>query len=448
MRRFKRYLICVDNELNIVKNDNAFLSYLGMKELHNLSQIIPPPDFMQLQNCMFAIGYGKTNLTCFRVRSGNNGLDWFAANINKPENPEEPIQIELSDIQTMKSGSTDSYYDKMTGLYNKNTITDYAMNLMQSKDHSPFYFFLMDIDNFKSVNDTFGHMKGDEIITDVAHIAKEFVGDNGVVGRIGGDEFMLVLENVSTEHDLRIILKNIRKTVEEKYQDMGNNVCVTVSMGGALFPADAFDYESMFTLADKMLYLAKEKGRNRYIIYTPELHEKLITAKNSGTAPVMGFPAAFDNIGIMQYMLDNYLRKDASTNDTAFASIGKSFQLSEILIVYDKGRNGFRWTPEEVGYGEKDLTWLSMDEKLTSLFDKNHLLVIDGLYNLTDDQKFLLEPLTQRGVESAIFYQMLDKGVTEGYVMFAKKIQRQRWAEYELLALSTIAKIFEISIYH
>jgi hypothetical protein len=116
--------------------------------------------------------------------------------------------------------------------------------------------------------------------------------------------------------------------------------------------------------------------------------------------------------------------------------------------VYDKGRNGFRWTPEGVGYEEKDLTWLSMDEKLTSLFDKNHLLVIDGLYNLTDDQKFLLEPLTQRGVESAIFYQMLDKGVTEGYVMFAKKIQRQRWAEYELLALSTIAKIFEISIYH
>ena len=85
---------------------------------------------------------------------------------------------------------------------------------------------------------------------------------------------------------------------------------------------------------------------------------------------------------------------------------------------------------------------------MTSLFDKNHLLVIDGLYNLTDDQKFLLEPLTQRGVESAIFYQMLDKGVAEGYVMFAKKIQRQRWAEYELLALSTIAKIFEISIYH
>jgi diguanylate cyclase (GGDEF)-like protein len=275
MRRFKRYLICVDNELNIVKNDNAFLSYLGMKELHNLSQIIPPPDFMQLQNCMFAISYGKTNLTCFRVRSGNGGLDWFAANINKPENPEEPIQIELSDIQTMKSGSTDSYYDKMTGLYNKNTITDYAMNLMQSKDHSPFYFFLMDIDNFKSVNDTFGHMKGDEIITDVAHIAKEFVGDNGVVGRIGGDEFMLVLENVSTEHDLRIILKNIRKTVEEKYQDMGNNVCVTVSMGGALFPEDAFDYESMFTLADKMLYLAKTKGRNRYVFYSPLIHGKM-----------------------------------------------------------------------------------------------------------------------------------------------------------------------------
>ena len=94
------------------------------------------------------------------------------------------------------------------------------------------------------------------------------------------------------------------------------------------------------------------------------------------------------------------------------------------------------------------MTWLNMDERFTSLFDKNHLLVIDGLYNLTNDQIFLLEPLTQRGVEAAIFYLVHDKNGMEGYVMFAKKIKRQRWAEYELLALSTIAKIFEISIYH
>ena len=68
----------------------------------------------------------------------------------------------------------------------------------------------------------------------------------------------------------------IRKTIEEKYQDMGNGVCVTVSMGGALFPTDAMDYESKFMLADKMLYIAKTKGRNRNVFYSPLIHGKVL----------------------------------------------------------------------------------------------------------------------------------------------------------------------------
>ncbi len=351
---------------------------------------------------------------------------------------------EHEDIRYQRASDKDAMLDML----NKKAIVEYAKRTLEKDNCPTTYLIIFDLDHFKLINDTYGHLFGDEVLVTVSGIINKVIGEHGVVGRIGGDEILIVTKGIHDKAELRPMLKELRMAVEEAYQGKTAGFSLTCSMGTAAYPDHGSSYMEVMDIADKMLYLAKEKGRNRYIIYTPELHKKLITAKNSGTAPVMGFPAAFDNIGIMQYMLDNYLRKDASTNDTAFASIGKSFQLSEILIVYDKGRNGFRWTPEGVGYGEKDLTWLSMDEKLTSLFDKNHLLVIDGLYNLTDDQKFLLEPLTQRGVESAIFYQMLDKGVTEGYVMFAKKIQRQRWAEYELLALSTIAKIFEISIYH
>ena len=338
--------------------------------------------------------------------------------------------------------------DAMLDMLNKKAIIEYAKRTLAQEDCPTTYLIIFDLDYFKLINDTYGHLYGDEVLVTVSSIINRVIGDHGVVGRIGGDEILIVTKGITDKAELRPILRELRMSVEQAYQGKTAGFSLTCSMGAAAYPDHGSSYVEVMDIADKMLYLAKEKGRNRYIIYTPELHEDLITAKGTGTAPITGFPAAFDNIGIMQYMLDNYLRKDASTNDTAFANIGKSFQLSEILIVYDMGRNGFRWTPEEVGYGEKDLTWLAMDEKFSSLFDKNHLLVIDGLYNLTTDQKYLLEPLTQRGVESAIFYQMQDKDGMEGYVLFAKKIKRQRWAEYELLALSTIAKIFEISIYH
>ncbi len=450
MRRFKRYLICVDSELNIVKNDKAFLSYLSMKKLHNLSQIIPPPDIMQLQNCMFAIGYGSTNLTCFRVKTGNDSLDWFAANIEKPENPEEPIQMELSDIQSMKSGSADSYYDKMTGLYNKNTITEYAMELMQSKEHKPFYFFLMDVDNFKAVNDTFGHMKGDEIITEVAHIAKDVVGDDGVVGRIGGDEFMLVLENVSTEQDMRQIMMTIRKTVEEKYQDMGENVCATVSMGGALFPTDAMDYESMFTLADKMLYIAKTKGRNRYVFYAPLIHGKVVY-----DGKVMSISQNMimnrEKSTLMTDLMDRLLITHELTAEEAFEKMICGYTLDEIYMADEDGEKSYFGLQHIMGedgsstftHNEMELSIIKSGE-LDDKFDSSPISVM-GFDLDRDKNPDIARFMKEHDLRIMVIYR-IKKGRRPGYIIYMNHTQSTcRLSLTDLADLTYFSHMIEIS---
>ncbi len=450
MRRFKRYLICVDNELNIVKNDNAFLSYLGMKELHNLSQIIPPPDIMQLQNCMFAIGYGSTNLTCFRVRAGNNNLDWFAANIEKPENPEEPIQVELSDIQSMKTGSTDSYYDKMTGLYNKNTITEYAKDLMEDKSHKPFYFFLMDIDNFKSVNDTFGHMRGDEIITEVAHIAKEIVGDNGVVGRIGGDEFMLVLENISTEQDLRNTLMTIRKTVEEKYQNIGNNVCVTVSMGGALFPTDAMDYESIFMLADKMLYIAKTKGRNRYIFYSPLIHGKVLYDGKVMTIS-QNMMMNREKSNLMMGLMDKLISEGNLPYECAFEQIIKGYTIDEICMADLDGEKSYYSLQSHTGddgeisftNNELELPILTCGE-LDDKIEKAPICVIG--FDLDREKNPQIAAFMKKNDLRVLVIYKMKHGKRPGYILYMNHTQSScRLSLTDLAELTYFSHMIEIS---
>ncbi len=447
MRKFKRYLLTVDEDLNVIKCDKAFLSYLNLPELMNLGQIIPPSDLLQLRNCLFGTDYGSNNLACFRVKTSKNTLDWIAANIEKPHNFNEPIHMELSDIQAMKNDSTNSLYDKMTGLFNKNAITELANELMQTSGTKPFYFFLMDIDNFKTVNDTFGHMRGDEVITDVAHIARDFVGEDGIVGRIGGDEFMLVLENISTEPELRKTLFNIRDTVEKKYSDMGQNVSITVSMGGALYPTDAMDYDSMFMLADKMLYLAKTKGRNRYIIYTPLVHGKVMY---DGKVMTISHQMMMnrEKSSLMLELMDKFLIEKTLPFYEAFEKIISNYMLDGLFVI-EKNKKKSTYGIAYSGSSEATCTPCELelpegiDKELDSRFDNGPITLI-GFELDKEIYPILSNFLKQNNYRVVVAYNL--KNVPRpGYIFYINLINSNcRFSQTDLMDLTYFSHMVEL----
>lgn len=165
---------------------------------------------------------------------------------------------------------TDNAFDPGTGLYNKRAIHEYAVE--KTQEGKELYLAMMDVDDFKKVNDSFGHMFGDEVLSKVSEIMRGVVDSRGMVGRFGGDEFMLVLDGVSTEEELRRIFKTISKNMQWEYQDIKDTLAITTSCGVAKFPDDASNFEDLFKKADKALYVAKEKGKNRYIIYDEAKH--------------------------------------------------------------------------------------------------------------------------------------------------------------------------------
>ncbi len=165
---------------------------------------------------------------------------------------------------------TDNAFDPGTGLYNKRAIHEYAME--KTQEGKELYLAMMDVDDFKKVNDSFGHMFGDEVLSKVSEIMRAVIDSRGMVGRFGGDEFMLVLDGVSTEEELRRIFKTISKNIQWEYQDIKDTMAITTSCGVAKFPTDATNFEDLFKKADKALYVAKEKGKNRYIIYDEAKH--------------------------------------------------------------------------------------------------------------------------------------------------------------------------------
>ena len=334
--------------------------------------------------------------------------------------------------------------DAMLDMLNKKAITEYAK---QRLSHPELYSYLviLDLDNFKMVNDTFGHMFGDQVLVTFTEIINKAMGSHGVVGRLGGDEILIVTKDICSKAALRPFLREIRTNVELTYKGKLEGISLTCSIGAAAYPEHADSYEAAMALADKMLYLAKDKGRNRYLIYTPELHQDYVNKRTNGISRPRQPVREYNNIGILQYMLQEYLIKQASCNDYVFEQIGRSFLLSEVLCIYNHGNIGFRWSCDGGGLRPEDMDFLDVEDPFLDQVDENGLYLMDGRYLIEEDFPQLYEKLAARKIEAAIFYRMMKGGKPDGYVLFAKHHLRQKWSEYETIALAVAAKIFEIA---
>lgn len=381
----------------------------------------------------------------------NNGTEYVCFCSAKTYNAEEFVYgvlkkeklTDKNDLQFRRASDKDPMLDML----NKRAITEYAKRTIESGNSETTYLVILDLDNFKAVNDNFGHMQGDEVLACVTDILKKAVGNRGVIGRLGGDEILIVTKGIPDKAELRIVLREIRSTVEATYKGKWDGISLTCSMGAAAYPDHAEDYKSVMEIADKMLYLAKEKGRNRYLIYTPELHEDLIHDPGKSNENALNSVLTYNKTGMIKYMLEDFLFRRSSSNEVMFSQIGNAFHLNEILTVYSDSKICFRWTPESVSHNDSDLKWIEPDDVFYSRFNEDDLFIVDGLYALSEKAPELKEKLMQRNIQSALFYRLKNKGNLDGFLMFAKKFQRQKWSQYEILALSTVSKIFEISIY-
>jgi len=451
MEQFDKYLIAVDKNMNVISVEDSFLEHVGRTSLRNLDQVVPPQDMMQLMNAVFAIDPGARGLSCFRLRTATGKLNWIAANVEKVEDQDDVINMELSDIQTLKTEGALAHYDEMTGILNKQAIKDYATTLTQQYPRKKFYFCLMDIDHFKSVNDTFGHMVGDEVIIDVAHIIRDCVGTDGMVGRIGGDEFMLVLEKVDNKPKAREVLSSIRETVETKYKQFRDTLDITVSIGCSFYPDYTSNYDELFKLTDKMLYLAKIKGRNRYIIYTPEIHGDVNAEPKVATVT---YHAASGNskMQLMLKLMSKFLHKTDISIQMAVENILGTYDLDEIFVFYEnleKSRYGICRKDLEDGKFQIENTDGSMpyleSEQFQQLFNENNV-AIANIFDLNrDTYGETVSYLEQKEIRFMVVYHMLETR-KPGYLVYINKRENSaRLSESDIADLIYFGRMLELT---
>ncbi|WP_226672577.1 EAL domain-containing protein [Rossellomorea aquimaris] len=186
------------------------------------------------------------------------------------------IQLVGRDITNRKKAEKTihamAYYDSLTGLPNRNKFKQYLSGSLYDYPEQSMAILFLDLDRFKVINDTKGHSTGDGILERVAIRLKAVIDGKGIVFRQGGDEFIIILSDMDESL--------VAATTEEILQRFTNPIVieeqeffVTPSIGISMYPRDGKDQESLIKHADTAMYLAKDRGKNNYQFYYPELEK-------------------------------------------------------------------------------------------------------------------------------------------------------------------------------
>jgi diguanylate cyclase (GGDEF)-like protein len=169
-------------------------------------------------------------------------------------------------------------HDSLTGLHNRASMTDaleHAVSKARRGGESLAVLFI-DLDGFKSVNDTLGHATGDQLLREIAQRLRARVRQSDLVARLGGDEFVVMVETVSDRTGLQLLADKILTAIAEPMQLQGHEVTVTASIGISVFPDDGSDVSTVLANADIAMYRAKALGHNRVTEYSSDLGESVV----------------------------------------------------------------------------------------------------------------------------------------------------------------------------
>ncbi|MBQ8941972.1 MAG: GGDEF domain-containing protein [Firmicutes bacterium] len=347
--------------------------------------------------------------------------------------------------------SNRSNLDPLTSLLNKKAIKDYALESLAraAKDGSTVTFVMIDLDNFKTINDTYGHMFGDETLVSVARVLNEAVGDKGIVGRIGGDEFFIVLTGFEDGNDaIRPLIRSIRSHVEWCFKNKLDDIKVTCSVGTSTFPTDARNYDDLFKLADHCLYVAKSKGRDRFIIYTKEMHGSLEEILSSGTVIQMAnFVSEADKSKHLLSIIQRF--NSAGEYDTQQVILKKV--MLELLYYYDIDFLQYAPADEKEQSYEVANYKIAPPETLMKLYDgykdefnsKNYLTI--GNYENAKTEHPVLHNYM---LENELFSLMMikyadDDGTLRGIFAVSTRKRYQKWAAFDINMLLIIFRLME-----
>ena len=266
---------------------------IGIIELNNRSEIIHVSQKMaSILNCSKSellhkvpgLIFTKKNKIIMETFLANDGCD-DSIIIHELKNSENPLILKIT--KTKKDDSTLlliddltndfkknseltklAFYDSLTKIPNKNLFNDRSKILLShaARNKEKFAIMYLDINNFKKINDTMGHLNGDNVLIELASRLSNAMRESDTVARIGGDEFVILAQNIKSKADATMLLERIIKSNAEAFSINGNEMTIKVSIGAAIYPDHGKNIEDLMNNADKAMYTCK-KQKHDFALY-------------------------------------------------------------------------------------------------------------------------------------------------------------------------------------
>ena len=335
--------------------------------------------------------------------------------------------------------------DPLSNLLHKNAIAAYIDQSIENANVTAASLFMIDVDYFKNINDNYGHLFGDKVIVAVSDMLKK-VHEGAKVGRIGGDEFVIFIEE-----DLdRDELKNIARLIRYYFDQItigSTHFPLTATIGIVQYPKNGTTYEELYKNCDKALYRGKQKGRDCHIIYDPLMHD------NITHSPIINTPATQVNVlsiaAFIQKITTTLIDIEAARSlyDVIFKDICEYFNLDRVVCLDE---TGVIVSHQVASFKDPALAYSSLNmADYAKYFVFDNSFMINDIQTLNARDPKLYDVFSKANVKSFIQVLLFDeKDNIVGFISYETINERRVWQTAELTYLTIISNLIKSFFVH
>lgn len=350
----------------------------------------------------------------------------------------------INDVKNSKKEA--SLNDELTGVKNRNAFKlEVESFLLNSSVASPYALLILDIKDFKQVNDNFGHMFGDNVLIQVADSIIENINRNDVVGRLGGDEFIIFLKNVS-ENAVYAISEKIRRSIRGIY--VGEESYIDACIGAVVSKDPSNTYDALLHTADGALFDVITSDERVGIKVSKEIVNAYKDLKISYIADrnIISTPNAKEKrLSELIFELLEQARDIDKALDTVLALVGDKKKLSRITIMRRDGREltvTKQWVSRgmRANYNVDGEAFIGYQDGMKDNFAEENM----GIINKESANKFSPDAASKflsEGAKSIMYCNMFELGEIVGVIAFVDCVNEREWTEIDYKAYRTIARM-------
>ena len=359
---------------------------------------------------------------------------------------EDPVRRHVTGIISVVSSrrkskdvnlALESNRDSLSGLLNKQAVTAFATEILAEKPAYNVNLVILDIDNFTDINSSYGHLFGDEVIFTIASIVKAEIGSRGIAGRISGGGFLIVLEDTRDEEDLRGILRAIRTKTEAAFADRFENFRLTCSMGISTYPVDSTDYDELFMQADKALYIAQEKGKNRYVIYDIAKHGPVEKDIENKIAFLSDKKNTTEKLAFAGRLAENLVLGRMPDISVLMEQIRSQFAIDDICVF---AGNDMSLILSCGNASTRNAAYL-LENGYTQRFSGDGIFAIDNVNELEGRDDNAFRQLSEENIGGAVQYLMTEDSLVKGMISFCYIGRFKKWSVSDMNYLAVIGHV-------